>query len=207
MHIDFSKYPDGLAPAVIQDSLTGKVLMVGFMDRVAFEQTEESRRVTFFSRSRRELWIKGETSGNFLEVDSIFVDCDADTLLIKAKPLGPVCHNGTDTCFGETNKHTDLLYQLEEIIIERKTAPPEESYTSSLLAAGVNRVAQKVGEEAIELVIAAKDDDLEAFKSEAADLIYHLLVLVACKGTSLDAICMVLRRRMSIKQHEISGRS
>lgn len=195
MKIDFSKYADGLVPAIVQDSGTGKVLMLGFMNADAFETTETTRRATFYSRSRQRLWTKGETSGNFLEVDSILIDCDYDTLLIKAKPKGPVCHSGDDTCFGEKNAHDDFLHKLEEVIAERRNSPSENSYTSKLIASGLNRVAQKVGEEAVELVIAAKDDDREAFTSEAADLVYHLLVLAAYKNVSLAEILKTLGDR------------
>lgn len=195
MNIDFEKYADGLAPAIVQDAETGKVLMVGFMNSEAFEITKKIRKATFYSRSRQVLWTKGETSGNFLNVKEILVDCDADTILIKAIPAGVVCHTGADTCFNETNENTNFLFELEKIILERKGGSSESSYTSKLFAKGLNKIAQKVGEEAVELIIEAKDDDDELFKAEAADLLYHLLVLFAAKGTGLNDVLETLRQR------------
>jgi phosphoribosyl-ATP pyrophosphohydrolase/phosphoribosyl-AMP cyclohydrolase len=195
MNIDFEKSPDGLVPAIVQDAETEKVLMLGYMNRQAFEKTRDSNLVTFFSRSRQTLWTKGETSGNFLHVTEIAADCDADTILIKANPAGPVCHTGADTCFNETNENENYLFELEKIIQERKTAPQENSYTSKLFQKGINKIAQKVGEEAVELVIEAKDDDEELFVNEAADLMYHFLVLLAAKNVSLKGVLTILKER------------
>ncbi len=195
MKIDFSKSPDGLVPAIVQDSRTQKVLMLGFMNAEALELTKTTGKVTFYSRSRQSIWAKGETSGNFLELVEILLDCDSDTILIKAKPAGPVCHTGSDTCFGEINQNGDFLFRLEEIIKDRKANPIENSYTSKLFAKGLNKIAQKVGEEAVELIIEAKDADDELFRSEAADLFYHLLVLFAEKNIELQDILETLRQR------------
>lgn len=195
MNIDFQKYADGLVPAIVQDSRTNKVLMLGFMNEEAFELTQKTGKATFYSRSRQTLWVKGETSGNFLTVENVLLDCDSDTLLIKAEPTGPVCHTGSDTCFSEKNEPADFLFALEEVITARKASPAENSYTSKLFAAGLNKIAQKVGEEAVELVIEAKDSDDEAFKSEAADLLYHFLVLLAEKKIVLREVYDTLRRR------------
>lgn len=181
---DFSKYKDGLVPAIIQDHQTGKVLMLGFMNEEAFIKTAKEGKVTFFSRSRQSLWTKGETSGNFLLLKNILVDCDQDTLLIKAEPTGPVCHTGADTCFNELNP-SFTLDKLEAIIQERKNNPADSSYTSSLFTKGINKIAQKVGEEAVELVIESKDNNKEKFLDEAADLLYHYLVLLQAKGYTL----------------------
>lgn len=195
MTINFEKYADRLAPAIVQDAGTGKVLMLGFMNREAFEITRVSGKATFFSRSRSKIWTKGETSGNFLEVREILVDCDADTILIKATPSGAVCHTGADTCFDERNEAADFLFELERIILERKANPQENSHTSKLFAKGLNKIAQKVGEEAVELVIEAKDDDAALFKAEAADLLYHMLVLFAEKQIALADVLEVLKQR------------
>ena len=195
MKVDFEKYAGGLAPAIVQDAETRKVLMLGFMNAEAFEKTRSSGRVTFFSRSRQQLWTKGETSGNFLEVSEIAIDCDADTILIKAQPAGAVCHTGADTCFNERNEAADFLFELEKIIRERKNQPAESSYTSKLFAKGLNKIAQKVGEEAVELIIEAKDDDPQLFKAEAADLLYHLLVLFAEKNIALNEVLETLKQR------------
>lgn len=195
MRINFEKYADGLAPAIIQDADTKKVLMLGFMNAEAFEKTLETNRVTFFSRSRRALWTKGETSGNFLDVTEVLSDCDADTILIKAKPYGAVCHTGADTCFGEKNETANFLFDLEKIIADRKNNFSENSYTSKLFAEGINKIAQKVGEEAVELVIEAKGFNEDLFKNEAADLLYHLLVLLTAKNVSLQDILKVLKHR------------
>jgi len=196
MEIDFLKYKDGLVPAIIQDSTTNKVLMLGFMNAEALEKTKQEKRVTFFSRAKNRLWTKGEESGNFLEVKEVLIDCDADTLLIKVKPMGPVCHSGSDTCFNEKNAG-DFLKKLEEIIAERKNDPSENSYTSSLFAKGMNKIAQKVGEEATELVIEAKDDNKELFLGEAADLLFHYLILLRAKNFELDDVIKVLEARHS----------
>jgi phosphoribosyl-ATP pyrophosphohydrolase/phosphoribosyl-AMP cyclohydrolase len=194
--LDFGKYADGLVPAVVQDSRTARVLMVGFMDEEALRRTVSTGFVTFFSRSRRKLWTKGETSGNFLKVRGIVADCDRDTLLVSAEPAGPVCHTGADTCFGERNAR-QILFELERVIAERKGDPDPASYTSRLFAAGLNKIAQKVGEEAVELLIESKDDDRTLFVNEAADLIFHLLVLFAEKDVALDDVfdALAARRR------------
>ena len=195
MTIDFSKYADGLAPTVVQDSTTGRVLMVGFMNERALGETLATHRVTFFSRSRNQLWTKGETSGNYLELVELKQDCDNDTLLATARPAGPVCHTGADTCFGETNRSFDFLSELEAIIRDRKVNPTEGSYTSSLFSKGIDKIAQKVGEEAVELIIEAKGDDRTRFKEEASDLLYHLLVLFAEKDISLGEVVETLKER------------
>jgi phosphoribosyl-AMP cyclohydrolase / phosphoribosyl-ATP pyrophosphohydrolase len=191
--IDFEK-SNGLVPCVVQDASSLKVLMVGFMNKEALAKTLSEGNVTFFSRTKQRLWTKGETSGNFLSVQEIKVDCDKDTLLIKAVPKGPVCHTGADTCFNETNTGWSLS-ALEEIIVDRKKNPVAKSYTTSLFESGLNKVAQKVGEEAVELVIEAKDNNKDLFLNEAADLMYHYLVLLAAKGHSLDDVLQVLKTR------------
>lgn len=185
---------NGLVPCVIQDSTTLCVLMVGYMNEEALRKTIAEKQVTFFSRSKNRLWTKGETSGNFLAVEDVWVDCDLDTLLIKAKPAGPVCHTGADTCFNEKNSGASLAF-LEQIISDRMQNPKEGSYTSKLFQSGINKVAQKVGEEAVELVIEAKDDNRSLFLNEAADLMYHYLILLAAKGHSLEDVVSVLRER------------
>ncbi len=195
MKLDFKKM-EGLIPVVVQDAFTGKVLMLGYMNEAALTKTEESGRVTFFSRSKNRLWSKGETSGNFLEVVSMQEDCDGDAILVKAKPLGPVCHTGTDTCFNEGNtSKTAFIDQLRAIIKDRKANPSTGSYTSSLFLKGINKLAQKVGEEAVELVIEAKDDNKDLFLGEAADLLFHYLVLLEAKNYSLDEVVEVLKQR------------
>lgn len=194
--IHFDKSPDGLLPAVIQDDQTGKVLMLGYMNREAYDKTAAENIVTFFSRSKQRLWTKGETSGNFLHVREMLVDCDGDTLLIKATPDGPTCHTGADTCFEEVNRgKAQFLNQLQGIIRDRKVNPSDTSYTTSLFRRGVNKIAQKVGEEAVELVIEAKDDNDDLFRNEAADLLFHFLVLLEQKNTDLDDVIAVLQRR------------
>jgi phosphoribosyl-ATP pyrophosphohydrolase/phosphoribosyl-AMP cyclohydrolase len=193
--LSFEKYSDGLMPAIIQDSRRSKVLMLGFMNAEALEKTRSSGWVTFFSRSKSRLWTKGETSGNFLSVAEISVDCDGDTLLIRAAPSGPVCHTGSDTCFGEKNENGDFLFELEKVIRERKNNAAINSYTSKLFGKGLDKIAQKVGEEAVELVIEAKNSNNNAFKAEAADLLFHLLVLLAEKDTNLHSVIDVLRLR------------
>lgn len=192
--IDFEKYADGLVPAIVRDSRTAKVLMLGFMNREALEMTVDTGRVTFFSRSRSMLWTKGESSGNILKLNSIVVDCDRDTLLVSAEPAGPVCHTGSDTCFGERNA-PQILFELETVIAERRSNPDPGSYTTKLFRSGLNKIAQKVGEEAVELVIEAKDDDRALFVSEAADLLFHLLVLFAEKKVALDEVFAALESR------------
>ena len=192
MKIDFKKM-DGLVPAIIQDALSGTVLMQGYMNEEALAKTEKSGLVTFYSRSKNRLWTKGETSGNFMEVVSISFDCDGDSILVKANPRGPVCHTGADTCFAELNSSkTGFIDQLRAIIKDRKNNPTDQSYTASLFAKGINKVAQKVGEEAVEIVIEAKDDNKELFMGEAADLLYHYLVLLEAKGYELDEVIEVL---------------
>ena len=195
MKINFEKYTDRLVPAIVQDAATDKILMLGFMNAEAFEMTQKTGRITFFSRTRQKIWTKGETSGNFLELKKILIDCDSDTLLIKAIPAGAVCHTGADTCFAETNEADNFLPVLEKIILDRKNNPSETSYTSELFTRGINKIAQKVGEEAVELVIEAKDDNRELFKNEAADLLYHFTVLLAAKDVSLREILEVLKQR------------
>jgi phosphoribosyl-ATP pyrophosphohydrolase/phosphoribosyl-AMP cyclohydrolase len=195
MKIDFQKYADNLAPTIVQDSDTQKVLMLGFMNSESFDLTQTTGKATFFSRTRRSLWVKGETSGNFLHVEKIMLDCDNDTILIKAKPTGPICHTGADTCFGEANEKADFLFELEKTIKDRKANPAENSYTSKLFAKGLNKIAQKIGEEAVELVIEAKDSDDERFKAEAADLLYHLLLLFVDRNIELAEILGTLKNR------------
>jgi phosphoribosyl-AMP cyclohydrolase / phosphoribosyl-ATP pyrophosphohydrolase len=194
--IDFQKV-NGLVPAIIQDINTSKVLMLGYMNEEALEKTCTEGVVTFFSRSKNRLWTKGETSNNFLHVVSIQADCDADTLLIQATPDGPTCHTGTDTCWGEKNIDTNFLKHLERVIQARKKEDPSvsKSYTNSLFQKGINKVAQKVGEEAIELVIEAKDDNKDLFLNEAADLMYHYIVLLAAKNYELEEVIDILKER------------
>ena len=193
--IDFTKYNDGLVPAIIQDDNTGKVLMLGFMNEAAVAKTQELQKVTFFSRSKNRLWTKGEESGNYLLLKDIKADCDNDTLLVKVIPQGPTCHTGADTCWNEVNKSDNFLLQLEQIITDRKNNPSDKSYTSSLFAGGINKIAQKVGEEAVELVIEAKDDNAALFLGEAADLLFHYMILLQAKGFSLNDIIAVLKER------------
>lgn len=193
--IDFSK-GNGLVPAIVQDFKTGKVLMLGYMNEEAWQKTMSEKRATFFSRSKNRLWTKGETSGNFLTVKETLIDCDGDTILIKAEPAGPVCHTGQDTCFNETNSgDVSFLNHLKNVIRQRKLNPSDVSYTSSLFKKGINKVAQKVGEEAVELVIEAKDQNDDLFRNEAADLIFHLMVLLEAKNIDLDEVIGVLESR------------
>jgi phosphoribosyl-AMP cyclohydrolase / phosphoribosyl-ATP pyrophosphohydrolase len=195
MKVDFSKYVDRLVPAVVQDYTTNKVLMLGFMNEEALKKTEEIGLVTFYSRSKNRLWTKGEESGNHLQLRQILIDCDNDTLLIKAEPKGPVCHTGADTCWSEKNHKDDFLYYLEDIIRLRRTSNDETSYVRKLFGKGINKIAQKVGEEAVELVIEAKDVNQELFLNEAADLLFHYLILLQAKGSSLSDIIDVLKQR------------
>ncbi len=198
MHIDFSKSGNGLVPAIIQDAQTNAVLMLGYMNEEALKKTEKEGKVTFYSRTKQRLWTKGEESGNFLEVLSIAPDCDNDTLLIKANPTGPVCHTGSDTCFDERNiREGDIgfLTRLQDLIDQRKQEMPSGSYTTSLFEKGINKIAQKVGEEAVETVIEAKDDNDELFLNEAADLTYHLQVLLTAKGFRIEDVVKVLQER------------
>ncbi len=196
MTINFDKSPDGLVPAVIQDAETGKVLMLGYMNAEAYAKTQAENSVTFFSRSKQRLWTKGETSGNFLHVVEMLTDCDGDTILIKVLPDGPTCHTGADTCFEEVNQGKgQFLNYLQATIHDRKVNPTDASYTTSLFKKGVNKIAQKVGEEAVELVIEAKDNNDDLFRGEAADLLFHFLVLLEQKNMSLDDIIEVLQQR------------
>ena len=201
MTIDFEK-GGGLVPAIVQDAVTRKILMLGYMNEEAYRLTLDRGLVTFFSRSRNRIWTKGETSGNFLQLREILADCDGDTLLVKAIPSGPVCHTGADTCFGEENKPSEIsspefLFYLESVIHDRRSNPVEGSYTNHLFSRGLNKIAQKVGEEAVELVIEAQDHDKELFLGEAADLMYHVLVLLCQKDTTLSEVIDVLKDRHS----------
>jgi phosphoribosyl-AMP cyclohydrolase / phosphoribosyl-ATP pyrophosphohydrolase len=191
---DFGKSTDGLVPVIVQDSSTSKVLMLGYMNEESFRLSRETSLVTFYSRSKKRIWKKGEESGNVLHIKEILLDCDKDALLIKAEPQGPTCHTGADTCWNEKNEG-DFLYKLAALIQSRKNADPSSSYTAALLAKGINKVAQKVGEEAVELVIEAKDSNDELFMNEAADLMYHYLVLLAAKGKTLEDVVEVLKGR------------
>lgn len=196
MKPDFSKSPDQLIPAVIQDAKTQKVLMLGYMNEAAFDATQKSQKVTFYSRSKQRLWTKGEESGNFLNVDSIHLDCDQDSLLIYANPEGPTCHKGTDTCWGEQNVNSlAFIAELEAIIAQRKAANDQNSYVASLFREGINKIAQKVGEEAVETVIEAKDNNDQLFLEESADLLFHYLVLLQAKGFKLNDIARTLSSR------------
>jgi len=195
MKVDYSKSADGLVPAIVQDDRTGKVLMLGFMNEDAVHKTSESGKVTFYSRSKKRLWTKGEESGNYLDLKSITPDCDSDTLLVKAIPHGPVCHTGADTCFGETNSSIDFIYLLEKVIDGRYQNPADGSYTSGLFKKGINAIAQKVGEEAVELVIESKDNDEQKFLNEAADLFFHYLILLRAKNLSLNDVKDILEKR------------
>ncbi len=195
MKIDFKK-GDGLVPVIIQDWLTNKVLMLGYMNEEALKLTKSEGKVTFYSRTKGRLWTKGETSQNYLIVKDITVDCDQDTLLVKVEPQGPTCHTGSDTCFNESNNTNALfLHYLQDIIVERKKSTAAKSYTKMLFDKGINKIAQKVGEEAVELVIEAKDSDQDLFKNEAADLLFHLLVLLEAKDVKLGEVVDVLRER------------
>lgn len=197
MNIDFNKNNDGLVPVIIQNYLDNKVLMLGYMSEEAFGKTQEIGKVTFFSRSKNRLWTKGEESGNFLEVKSIAVDCDNDTILIKVKPFGPTCHTGSTTCFNEVSNQ-GFIYELEQIINDRIDFDNDpNSYTNKLYKRGINKVAQKVGEEAVELVIEAKDDNSVLFLNEAADLMYHYLILLKAKGFKLEDVENILKSRNS----------
>jgi phosphoribosyl-ATP pyrophosphohydrolase/phosphoribosyl-AMP cyclohydrolase len=195
MEIDFSKH-DGLVPVIIQHIHTNQVLMLGYMNQEAYNKTQSEGKVTFFSRSQNRLWTKGETSGNYLFMKEIAVDCDNDTVLIKALPQGPTCHTGSTSCFKEETSK-GFLYKLEDTIEQRIADGNTKSYTSTLFKRGVNKVAQKVGEEAVELVIEAKDDNLDLFKNEAADLLYHFLILLKTKDVKLKDIEAILEGRAS----------
>ncbi|TRX72336.1 bifunctional phosphoribosyl-AMP cyclohydrolase/phosphoribosyl-ATP diphosphatase HisIE [Carboxylicivirga sp. M1479] len=195
--MDFQKLGNGLMPAIIQDAVTNKVLMLGFMNEEAYEKTKAERKVTFFSRTKNRLWTKGEESGNFLNVVSMAIDCDDDTLLIKVNPVGPTCHKGTDTCWGEENTSDDVLFlkTLQDFIDKRKEEMPEGSYTTKLFTKGVRTITQKVGEEAIETVIGAMANDDENFLYEGADLLYHLIVLLTHKGYRIEDLARELKSR------------
>ncbi len=194
--LDFSK-GNGLIPVVIQDNSTLQVLMVGYMNEEAFEKTSLEKKVTFFSRSKNRLWTKGETSGNWMYVESIQTDCDNDSLLIKVNPAGPVCHTGSTSCFAEETAK-GFVYKLEQVINQRIDDDITESYTNRLYKKGINKVAQKVGEEAVELVIEAKDDNIDLFKNEAADLLYHLLILLKAKGVRFQNVEEILKDRHKV---------
>lgn len=196
MNINFTKYADGLVPAIVQDANTKTVLMLGFMNQAAIDATLAEGKVTFYSRSKNRLWTKGEESGNFLNYISMAVDCDQDSLLIQASPEGPVCHMGTDTCWGEDNiTSIAFLNKLEQIIADRKNADPSSSYVASLFAKGINKIAQKVGEEAVEMVIEAKDNNEQLFLDESADLLFHYMILLQSKGYALADVAKVLAQR------------
>src|SRR5215210_3069580 len=195
MKIDFKKYSDGLVPAVVQDYKTNKVLMLGFMNNEALQKTEQTGLVTFYSRSKKRLWTKGEESGNHLQLRQMLADCDNDTLLIKADPTGPVCHTGADTCWSERNHKDDFLYYLEDIIKLRRSSNDGSSYVKKLFGKGINKIAQKVGEEAVELVIEAKDVNRELFLNEAADLLFHYIVLLQAKNCTLADVTRLLQQR------------
>ncbi|MCG8579972.1 MAG: bifunctional phosphoribosyl-AMP cyclohydrolase/phosphoribosyl-ATP diphosphatase HisIE [Bacteroidales bacterium] len=197
MTINYNKLGNGLIPAIIQDAVTYKVLMLGFMNEEAYEKTKAERKVTFYSRTKERLWTKGEESGNFLNVVSMAIDCDDDTLLIKVNPVGPVCHKGTDTCWGEDNSGDDIMFlkTLQDFIDKRKDEMPEGSYTTHLFTKGVRKITQKVGEEAIETVIGAMANDDENFLYEGADLLYHLIVLLTHKGYRIEDLARELKGR------------
>ncbi|MBC7523292.1 MAG: bifunctional phosphoribosyl-AMP cyclohydrolase/phosphoribosyl-ATP diphosphatase HisIE [Flavobacterium sp.] len=197
MSLNFNKSNDELIPVIIQDFQTLQVLMLGYMNSEAYKKTKLENRVTFFSRSKNRLWTKGETSGNYLEVISVYEDCDKDTILIMAKPSGPTCHNGTMSCFA--NEENTFLYHLENILKDRIKSNDSNSYTVSLVQKGINKVAQKVGEEAVELIIEAKDDNANLFLNEAADLMYHYLLLLQVKGFSLQNVESILKSRSTPK--------
>jgi phosphoribosyl-ATP pyrophosphohydrolase/phosphoribosyl-AMP cyclohydrolase len=197
MEINFSKYSDGLVPAIVQDDITSKVLMLGFMNQEALARTRDLGKVTFYSRSKKRLWTKGEESGHFLILKEILVDCDQDSLLIKATPQGAVCHTGADTCWSEKNETEGLgfLNTLQSIIQDRKSRPEENSYISGLFKKGINKIAQKVGEEAVEMIIEAKDQNDSLFLNEAADLLFHYLILLEARGHNFTEVTNVLQVR------------
>ena len=193
---DFSKNPDGLLPCIVQDFSSRHILMLGYMNAEAYEKTRKERKVTFYSRSKKRLWTKGETSGNYLSVLEISIDCDADTILILSNPSGPVCHTGNDTCFGTIQRPASgFLADLETIIRDRMNSPSNDSYISGLFRSGINTIAQKVGEEAVELIIESKDKDDEKFLNEAADLLFHYLILLRARNVELRDVEEVLRHR------------
>ena len=193
---DFKKAVDGLLPAIIQDDHTGKILMQGYMNKESFQKTLDEKVVWFYSRSKQRLWKKGETSGNELQVSSVRLDCDLDSILIKVIPLGPVCHTGADTCFNEINTVSyDWIKHLEAVIEQRQKSGDSKSYVASLFEKGINKIAQKVGEEAVEVVIEAKDDNEELFLNESADLLFHYLILLKAKGYGLNDVLEILKSR------------
>ncbi len=200
MKIDFNKSPDQLVPAVIQDFNTSRILMLGYMNAASLQKTMESRLVTFYSRSRKGLWTKGEESGNCLVVKEILPDCDRDTILIKAVPKGPVCHSGSDTCFGEANNRDSFLHELEQTIERRRLFPQAASYISGLFNSGNDRIIQKFGEESVELIIEAKGNSNALFMNEAADLLFHYLILLNVKGVSLNEVTAVLKTRQVLNK-------
>jgi phosphoribosyl-ATP pyrophosphohydrolase/phosphoribosyl-AMP cyclohydrolase len=195
MNIAFDKFTDGLVPAIIQDAKTLKVLMLGYMNEEAFKITVETGRVTFYSRSKSRLWTKGEESGNFLNLVTYHLDCDSDAVLFKVNPVGPVCHTGADTCWNEVNESESFLLYLQSVIEQRKTTEVGSSYVKSLFEKGINKIAQKVGEEAVELVIEAKDNDKDKFLNEGADLLFHYLLLLNSKGHTLEEVIAILKQR------------
>ncbi|MFL2595658.1 MAG: bifunctional phosphoribosyl-AMP cyclohydrolase/phosphoribosyl-ATP diphosphatase HisIE [Flavobacteriaceae bacterium] len=196
MTINFSKHPQGLVPAIVQDASTKRVLMLGYMNKEAVNTTQEKQQVTFYSRSKKRLWTKGEVSGHFLQLVDMAVDCDQDTLLIQANPVGPSCHTGDNTCWGEDNTSSyGFLTALEEVINDRKNNPSDKSYVARLFAKGMNKIAQKVGEEAVETVIEAKDENSDLFLNESADLLFHLMILLQAKGHRLDDVVQILEER------------
>lgn len=197
MNIDYNKYSDGLVPAIIQDINTSRVLMLGFMNAEAVQKTVTEGKVTFYSRTKQRLWTKGEKSGNFLIFREIHEDCDNDTILVKVEPTGPVCHTGADTCWNEKNENSNFLLDLERVIESRKKGDDENSYVKKMFGRGLNKIAQKVGEEAVELLIEAKDNNEELFLGEAADLLFHYLLLLNAKGYNLQNVIDVLKKRHS----------
>ena len=199
MKVDFAKYPDGLVPAVVQDYETQKLLMLAYMNEESLKKTEETGLATFYSRSRKRIWTKGETSGNHLRLKQILLDCDRDAILLKVNPVGPVCHTGADTCWSEKNHKEDFLYYLEHLIELRRNGVDDNSYVKKLFSQGLNKIAQKLGEEAVELVIESKDNNEKLFLNEAADLLFHYLVLLQAKGCSLSDVVKVLEQRHQSK--------
>ncbi len=205
MNIHFDKYKDGLVPVVIQDIDTRKVLMLGFMNEEAWHQTNKEGKVCFFSRSKNRLWVKGEESGHFLIVKNILLDCDQDSLLIQVHPLGSVCHTGADTCWNEKNEIDNFLCYLEQVIAQRVALSPDKSYTAKLWNQGMNKIAQKVGEEAVELVIEAKDNNDVLFLNEASDLLFHYLILLQKKNYHLKDVIAILKERNQAKKCDVIG--
>lgn len=195
MKVDFAKYADGLVPVVVQDYDTQKLLMLAYMNEESLKKTEETGLATFYSRSRKRIWTKGETSGNHLKLKQILLDCDHDAILLKVNPVGPVCHTGADTCWSEKNHKEDFLYDLEHLIELRRNGIDENSYVKKLFSQGINKIAQKVGEEAVEMVIESKDGDEKLFLNEAADLLFHYLILLQARGFSINHVVKILEQR------------